>query len=159
MNRTTFNSPIGTLEICESKGKITRIGTVSSEEASEETEASLLLEVKKQLLEYFFGNREYFDFPYELSGTDFQKAVWRELEKIPFGKTKTYGEIAKAIGKPKAARAVGGACNKNNILIAVPCHRVIGANGNPTGFACGTDKKIWLLGHEADCKKEKTDET
>ncbi|MBQ8789445.1 MAG: MGMT family protein, partial [Oscillospiraceae bacterium] len=77
-----------------------------------------------------------------------------ELEKIPFGETKTYGEIAAAIGKPKAARAVGGACNKNHILIAVPCHRVIGAGGKLTGFACGTEVKKWLLGHEAGLKGE-----
>ena len=141
MNRVTLDSPIGKIEICEEKGRITRIKIVSGEKFSPETETQLLLEVKKPLSEYF-------------SGTEFQKSVWRELEKIPFGETKTYGEIAAAIGKPKAARAVGGACNKNHILIAVPCHRVIGAGGKPVGFAWGIGMKQWLLGHEAGLKGE-----
>lgn len=154
MNRVTLDSPIGKIEICEEKGRITRIGIVSGEKFSPETETQLLLEVKKQLSEYFSGKRKTFDFSYEFSGTEFQKSVWRELEKIPFGETKTYGEIAAAIGKPKAARAVGGACNKNHILIAVPCHRVIGAGGKPVGFAWGIGMKQWLLGHEAGLKGE-----
>lgn len=154
MKRTKFDSPVGLLEICEADGKITRIESVSPNEVFEEESTPLLDEAKSQLSEYFCGKRREFDLPIELRGTDFQKAVWRELIKIPFGETKTYGEIAAAVGKPKAARAVGGACNKNHILIAVPCHRVIGANGNLTGFACGIDKKTWLLGHEANDKKE-----
>ena len=154
MNRVTLDSPIGKIEICEEKGRITRIKIVSGEKFSPETETQLLLEVKKQLLEYFSGKRKTFDFPYEFSGTDFQKSVWRELEKIPFGETKTYGEIAAAIGNPKAGRAVGSSCNKNPLAIIVPCHRVIGAGGNLTGFACGTEVKKWLLGHEAGLKGE-----
>ena len=94
---------------------------------------------------------------YEFSGTEFQKSVWHELEKIPFGKTKTYGEIAKEIGNPKAGRAVGSACNKNPLPIIVPCHRVIGANGKLTGFAGGTETKEWLLGHEAMSKGEQNE--
>ena len=154
MNRTTFDSPIGKLEICEESGKITRIEIVSGENFSPETKTPLLLEAKKQLSEYFSGKRKSFDFPIEFSGTEFQKSVWRELLKIPFGETKTYGEIAAAIGKPKAARAVGSACNKNPIPIIVPCHRVIGANGKLTGFACGTEVKEWLLCHEEKQKGE-----
>ncbi|MBQ3501142.1 MAG: methylated-DNA--[Oscillospiraceae bacterium] len=153
MNRITFDSPIGKIEIREENGKITRID-IAPEEAFPETETAVLLEAKEQLSEYFSGRRENFDFPFEFSGTDFQKSVWRELIKIPFGKTKTYGEIAAAVGKPKAARAVGGACNKNHILIAVPCHRVIGFGGKMVGFAWGTDMKKWLLGHEAGLKGE-----
>lgn len=153
MNRAKFDSPIGLLEICEKDGKINRIEIIPSEKDFEESAAPLLVEAKRRLSEYFLGNRRELDLPLEFCGTDFQKAVWKELVKIPFGETKTYGEIAKAIGKPKASRAVGGACNKNRILIAVPCHRVIGKNGNLTGFACGTDKKIRLLGHEAIDRK------
>ena len=152
MNKVKFDSPIGRLEICEEEGKIIRIEIISSEEDFAENETALLTEAKHQLSEYFFGKRREFDLPLEFSGTEFQKAVWGELIKIPYGKTKTYGEIAKAIGKPDAARAVGGACNKNRILIAVPCHRIIGKNGNLTGFACGIDKKILLLSHEAGGK-------
>ena len=152
MNRIIFDSPIGKLEICEKSGKITRIEIVSGENFSPETETPLLLEAKKQLSEYFSGKRKTFDFPYDFSGTEFQKSVWRELEKIPFGETKTYGEIAAAIGNPKAGRAVGSSCNKNPLAIIVPCHRVIGAGGKLTGFACGTEVKKWLLGHEAGLK-------
>ena len=108
----------------------------------------VLFEAEKQLFEYFSGKRKTFELEYEFSGTEFQKSVWRELLKIPFGKIKTYGEIAKEIGKPKAGRAVGSACNKNPLPIIVPCHRVIGANGKLTGFACGTEIKEWLLDHE-----------
>ncbi|MBQ7874866.1 MAG: methylated-DNA--[Oscillospiraceae bacterium] len=155
MKRTAFDSPVGRLEICEIDGKITRIEIISPEDIFEENSTPVLEDAKKQLSEYFCGKRKAFDLPLEFSGTDFQKAVWGELVKIPFGKTKTYGEIAAAIEKPKASRAVGGACNRNHILIVVPCHRVIGSNGDLTGFACGMDKKIWLLGHEAIDKKEK----
>ena len=154
MNGITFDSPIGKLEIFEESGKITRIEIVSGKNFPYGTETPLLLEAKKQLSEYFSGKRESFDFPIEFSGTEFQKSVWRELLKIPFGETKTYGEIAAAIGKPKATRAVGSACNKNHILLAVPCHRVIGSGGRLTGFAWGTDMKKWLLGHEAQPKGE-----
>ena len=154
MNKIVIDSPIGKLEIFEESGKRTRIEIVSGENFSPETETPLLLEAKKQLSEYFSGKRKSFDFPVEFIGIEFQKSVWRELLKIPFGETKTYGEIAAAIGKPKAARAVGGACNKNHIMIAVPCHRVIGSGGRLTGFAWGTDMKKWLLGHEAQPKGE-----
>lgn len=154
MKRITFDSPIGKMEIIEKNEKIVRIELVSKDEKTEENSTPLLEKAKEQLVEYFDGKRRKFDFPVEFSGTDFQKAVWRELEKIPFGETRTYGEIASAIGKPKASRAVGGACNKNHILIAVPCHRVIGAGGKLVGFALGTDMKKWLLGHEAGLKGE-----
>ena len=154
MRRITFDSPIGKMEIIEENEKIVRIEIVSDGEKNGGNSTPLLEKARKQLSEYFTGKRKEFDFPVEFSGTDFQKAVWRELEKIPFGETRTYGEIAAAIGKPKASRAVGGACNRNHILIAVPCHRVIGAGGKIVGFALGTDMKKWLLGHEAGLKGE-----
>lgn len=154
MKRITFDSPIGKMEIIEENEKIVRIELVPEDEKTKENSTPLLEKARKQLSEYFTGKRKEFDFPVEFSGTDFQKAVWRELEKIPFGETRTYGEIAAAIGKPKASRAVGGACNRNHILIAVPCHRVIGAGGKIVGFALGTDMKKWLLGHEAGLKGE-----
>lgn len=154
MKRITFDSPIGKMGIIEENEKIVRIELVSEDEKTEENSTPLLEKARRQLFEYFEGKRREFDFPHEFSGTDFQKAVWRELENIPFGETRTYGEIAAAIGKPKASRAVGGACNRNHILIAVPCHRVIGAGGKLIGFAWGTDMKKWLLGHEAGLKGE-----
>ena len=98
-----------------------------------------------QLSEYFDGRRTSFDFPYELRGTAFQKKVWAELCKIPYGHTKSYKEIAAAIGNPAACRAVGMANNKNPIAIAVPCHRVIGSDGSLTGYASGINIKKALL--------------
>ncbi len=105
--------------------------------------------IAEQLGEYFNGKRR--EFSVELSpqiGTEFQRLVWAEMLKIPFGETITYGEIAKNIGRPKAARAVGMACNKNPLCIIVPCHRVIGSSGSLTGYAGGLLKKQWLLEHE-----------
>ena len=95
--------------------------------------------------EYFNGERWEFSFPIKPKGSPFQMAVWKELQQIPYGSTATYGEIAARIGNPKASRAVGMACNRNPILVAVPCHRVVGGNGKLTGFAAGTDKKEILL--------------
>ena len=98
-----------------------------------------------QIMEYLEGKRKTFDFPYELSGTDFQKKVWKELCKIPYGETRTYKEIATSIGNPKASRAVGMANNKNPITIVVPCHRVVGSNGKLVGYAGGLEMKEALL--------------
>ncbi len=102
-------------------------------------------EVKRQLAAYFRGELKKFDVALLLSGTDFQKAAWKELQKIPYGKTITYGEQARRIGRPKASRAVGGANRVNPVAIIVPCHRVIGSNGRLTGFGGGLDVKEKLL--------------
>lgn len=109
-------------------------------------------EVQKQLIEYEQGKRKVFDLDLHLKGTDFQKLVWNALLEIPFGETRTYQEIAVQIGRPKALRAVGGACNRNPIGIIVPCHRVIGKNGKLTGYAGGLWYKELLLKHENDGK-------
>ncbi len=109
-------------------------------------------EVQMQLTEYEQGKRKVFDLALHLKGTDFQKLVWNALLAIPFGETRTYQEIAVQIGRPKALRAVGGACNRNPIGIIVPCHRVIGKNGNLTGYAGGLWYKELLLKHENDGK-------
>ncbi len=101
--------------------------------------------VYKEIIEYLNGERISFDFPYELEGTDFQKKVWKELARIPYGETRTYKEIASAIGNKNASRAVGMANNKNPIMIVVPCHRVIGGNGKLVGYAGGIDMKKDLL--------------
>lgn len=110
----------------------------------------ILSTAEKQLKEYFAGQRKKFEVPIDPMGTDFQKAVWKELSKVPYGKTINYGEQAKRLGKPNAARAVGAANGKNPIGIIVPCHRVIGASGSLTGFAGGLDKKKFLLELERD---------
>lgn len=100
--------------------------------------------VARQLREYFNGVRKDFDFPVRPEGSPFERKVWKELLKIPFGETRTYGEIAKKVGKPNAARAVGQANNKNPIPIAIPCHRVV-ANGGLGGYGGGVDLKKRLL--------------
>lgn len=98
-----------------------------------------------QLSEYLKGERKIFDFKYEVDGTEFQKKVWQALCDIPYGETRTYKQIAVAIGKPKASRAVGMANNKNPIIIAVPCHRVVGSNGKLVGYVGGIEMKKSLL--------------
>lgn len=103
---------------------------------------------EKQLREYFAGCRTEFDLPLALAGTEFQRKVWAALRRIPFGQVRRYGDIAKTLHKPAAARAVGAACGKNPLPIVVPCHRVVGSSGSLTGFAGGLHLKEWLLRHE-----------
>lgn len=102
-----------------------------------------------QLAEYFDGARRDFDVPLAPRGTGFQRLVWRELAKIPYGETRSYGELARALGRPAASRAVGAANGRNPISILVPCHRVIAGSGALTGYAGGLAAKRWLLEHEA----------
>ena len=140
-----YETPVGKLCIGEEDGVIVRTtwSKIPTEYVLEETE--LILQCKMQLDEYFRGERKTFDLPLAPKGTDFQKKVWNALQKIPYGETRTYGEIAAAVGNPKGARAVGMAKNKNPIGIILPCHRVVGANGKLVGYAGGMDKKEWLL--------------
>lgn len=119
-----------------------------AEQQSNNSSFPLLQQAIQELHEYFVGMRCTFTIPIELNGTEFQKKVWMELQSIPYGQTATYGEIAKRIGYPKASRAVGGACNKNKIVIVIPCHRVVGTNGKLVGFALGMDVKRQLLAIE-----------
>jgi methylated-DNA-[protein]-cysteine S-methyltransferase len=109
----------------------------------------LLDETCRQLDEYFAGQRRVFELPLAPRGTDFQRRVWMALREIPFGMTKSYGHLAEDLGNPKAVRAVGGANGSNPISIIVPCHRVIGANGELTGFGGGLQRKRFLLALES----------
>jgi methylated-DNA-[protein]-cysteine S-methyltransferase len=109
-----------------------------------------LANARKQLTEYFAGERKDFDLPLSLHGTEFQLRVLEELKTIPYGETTSYGDIAKRIGRPKAVRAVGAANGRNPIPIIVPCHRVIGSSGHLTGFGGGLDTKTALLRLEAE---------
>ena len=113
---------------------------------------SIIKSCINQLDQYFAGSLKEFDLPLKPMGTDFQKATWAALQGIPYGETVSYGQIAMAIGKPKAPRAVGGANNKNPISIIIPCHRVIGASGAMVGYGGGMERKIWLLEHEVKFK-------
>ena len=105
-------------------------------------------EAARQLGEYFSGKRRTFTLPLDLRGTPFQRTVWEELRKVPFGTTVTYGELARRIGKPRAVRAVGQANHRNPVPIVVPCHRVIGHDGSLVGFGSGLELKRRLLEHE-----------
>jgi methylated-DNA-[protein]-cysteine S-methyltransferase len=109
----------------------------------------ILLEAERQLREYFAGERTRFELPLEPRGSEFQQKVWRALRKIPFGKTRSYLDLAKTVGSPKACRAVGAANRENPLSIVVPCHRVIGTDGALTGYAGGLEKKSTLLALEA----------
>ena len=140
----TFNSPIGAVRLTEEDGSITRIELI---DATDETTAPTPLqrEAARQILAFLRGERQQLEFPIRMVGTSFQQRVWHVLRQIPYGSTRTYGEVAFAMGNPRACRAVGMACNKNPLLLIVPCHRVVGANGKLTGFAYGTDAKQRLL--------------
>lgn len=105
-------------------------------------------EARRQLEEYFSGTRTEFDLEVRPEGAPFEQAVWSALREIPYGETTSYGEIARRIGKPEAARAVGAANGRNPVSIVIPCHRVIGSDGRLTGYGWGVDRKSWLLDHE-----------
>ena len=111
----------------------------------------------EQLREYFAGERQAFDLPLSPQGTEFQRAVWQALCAIPFGATRSYAELAAAVGRPSASRAVGGANGRNPIAIIVPCHRVIGADGTLTGYGGGLPCKEWLLRHERAAQRRDGD--
>lgn len=147
----SIESPIGKLILAEENEKLSYIffEDIKRENAIEK-QTDLLKEAVLQISEYFKGSRKAFSLPINFVGTPFQLRVWQELCKIPYGKTVSYGELAKQIGSPKAARAVGMANNRNPLPIIVPCHRVIGANGKLVGYRGGIDKKIHLLKLEAE---------
>ena len=111
----------------------------------EEPRHPILIQTEHELTEYFAGKRKLFSVKLDFNGTDFQKSVWQALLNIPFGQTRSYGDIAKSLGNPKAVRAVGAANGKNPISIIAPCHRVIGSTGKLTGFAGGLEVKAKLL--------------
>lgn len=147
MRTTVFESPIGKLWLAAENGALVRLD-FSEIPAKSDSDEPVLEETKRQLAEYFSGKRKAFTVLLVYHGTPFQEKVWGELLKIPYGETRTYGEIAVAIGKPKASRAVGMACHRNPIGILIPCHRVIGSGGKLTGFGGGLDKKQALLERE-----------
>jgi len=122
----------------------------------EQPDHPILVEAEAQLREYFAGRRQAFTIALDFDGTDFQQQVWRALLTIPFGETRTYGEIARQIGRPSASRAVGAANGRNPISIIAPCHRVLGSTGALTGFAGGLAAKDHLLGHERRFVQNKT---
>ena len=150
-----FPSPVGRLKLVASEHGLMAIlwenddpKRVRLDETVEYANHTILRETARQLDDYFAGRRRVFDLPLAFNGTDFQKQVWQALLAIPFGETRTYGQLAAQLGNPSASRAVGAANGKNPISIIAPCHRVIGGNGKLTGFAGGLEAKAYLLGLE-----------
>lgn len=142
-----YISPVADLYLVEERGQLVEISfhQLEHREEMEEKRTELLEEAERQLQEYFAGRLQHFDLPLHPQGTEFQKKVWKALMSIPYGETRSYGEIAKQIGKEKAVRAVGGANHVNPISIVIPCHRVIGKNGSLTGYGGGLKIKETLL--------------
>ena len=148
----TIETPIGELLLVEEAGRLREISFQAARRRRPEAEwrkdARALAPVIAQLDEYFAGRRRTFDLELEPRGTEFQRRVWGELRRIPWGETISYGELARRIGQPSASRAVGAANGRNPIPIVIPCHRVIGANGDLTGFGGGLPIKRKLLALE-----------
>ena len=145
-------SPIGTLKLIASDTGLVAIlwendnpRRVRLPDPVERPEHPVLVRAEKELHEYFAGQRNGFSVPLDMRGTSFQRQVWEALLGIPFGETRTYGQLAKQLGNPKATRAVGAANGRNPIAIIVPCHRVVGFSGKLTGFAGGLEAKAHLL--------------
>ena len=143
MPSLTFDTPVGQLTLTETEGAITRVSWDG--EAGDETD--LLADAKAQLTAYFAGDLQKFDLPLTVHGSDLQRRVCAEMLKIPFGETRTYGDLALSLGAP--AQAIGQACGGNPIPVIIPCHRILGANslGGFSGMA-GVETKVWLLKHE-----------
>jgi AraC family transcriptional regulator of adaptative response/methylated-DNA-[protein]-cysteine methyltransferase len=162
LNYTEIESPIGKIIFGEYDGKICLLEFKSGSRVKNSLkflsghyeakltrrETPVLKQAKRQLNLYFSGNLDRFDLPLDYTGTGFQKSIWKQLKKIPYGKTVNYGWIAEKAGKPRATRAAGAAIGKNRIPIIIPCHRVIGKDGSLTGFGGGLKRKDWLLAHE-----------
>ncbi len=144
MEKSYYKSPIGVLEIICEKNSLISLKLVKNTNKAD-SETALIKEIKIQLGEYFSGERKIFDIKLKPTGTDFQNKIWKELQKIPYGETMSYSEIAATVGNKNAQRAVGSACNKNPIMIIIPCHRVISKNGKLGGFAYGNTVKQKLL--------------
>ena len=140
-----IETEIGRLYLAEEDGYIVRLAVGQATEQDELGESPLLKQAEAEVAEYLAGERKVFTVPVRAEGTSFQKAVWDALQRIPFGETRSYGEIAREVGSPKGARAVGMACNRNPILLMIPCHRVVGSTGKLIGFACGLPMKERLL--------------
>lgn len=139
--RVTLGTPLGPLTICVAEGKVVEVGFPTSTPLPDfslsDADKDIALSASSQLTEYFAGKRQVFELPLLARGTRFQESIWSEIEKVPFGQTATYKDLAIRAGKPKAARAVGGAVGANPIGIIIGCHRILGSTGKLTGYSGG----------------------
>lgn len=149
-----YSSPVGELLIRSEGDAITTVSFLKDEKKEEEVRTAVIEQCIEELHEYFFTGRKFFTVELLLTGSDFQKKVWNELINIPFGKTESYETIAMRVGDIKSIRAVGLANGQNPIAIIVPCHRVIGKNGDLVGYGGGMENKEWLLHHEGSLLKQ-----
>lgn len=140
----TYETVLGDVTFVEEDGALLVI-SMKSDHGGKVTETPLIKDAFRQLSEYLIGERKEFDLPIRMRGTEFQKRVWRALLDIPYGETRSYKQIAEAIGNPKGVRAVGMANNRNQLLIVIPCHRVIGTSGSLVGYGEGLEMKEFLL--------------
>jgi methylated-DNA-[protein]-cysteine S-methyltransferase len=149
-NRGRLKSPIGTIEVTVNEGgAVVSVAFVDGPVHGVEEIGLACSRALRQLEEYFQNKRRRFELELDPEGTEFEYRVWSAVQRIPFGATDTYGEIARRLGEPNAARSVGHANARNPIAIIVPCHRVIGSDGDLTGYAGGLDRKKWLLDMES----------
>ena len=149
-----LETPLGKMEIAANEQALTHVIFCGPHAEQANNSNAITQLASLQLTEYFAGTRREFDLPLAPVGTDFQQRVWQLLTAIPFGQSRSYGQLAELLQNPKAVRAVGGANGRNPLTIIVPCHRVIGASGKLTGYAGGVERKQWLLQHEGlttDC--------
>ena len=148
MHYAVMNTSVGPVTVASTDRGLAAVHFGNSVPDGAVVDNSANREIVKQLSEYFEGKRTRFELPLDVEGTEFQKSVWKELLRIPYGETRSYGDIAKALGKPAAARAVGMANHNNPVAIVIPCHRVVGQNGSLTGYAGGLHLKEQLLSIE-----------
>ena len=153
METAVIATPLGMARITGDAAGVKEISVGEEAEASLDI-PEMLEPACRQLQEYFNGDRTEFSFTLAPEGTPFQQQVWQALQKIPFGTTLSYMDLAKRLGDPKAIRAVAAANGKNPIWIAVPCHRVVGSDGSLTGYAGGLHRKKWLLDHESPARQQ-----
>jgi methylated-DNA-[protein]-cysteine S-methyltransferase len=159
--QTTMTTPLGPLRLLATDRGLRGIYFEGHKGAPEsvlpsEPNHPVLSATVQQLEEYFAGRRRDFALPLDAQGTDFQRRVWRGLRDIPFGRTSTYGDLARLLDSPGGSRAVGAANGRNPLSIVVPCHRVVGGNGKLTGYAGGLTAKEWLLRHEGVVQEQLT---
>jgi methylated-DNA-[protein]-cysteine S-methyltransferase len=148
MHYAVMNTSVGPVTVASTDRGLAAVHFGNSVPDGAVVDNSANREIVQQLSEYFEGKRTRFELPLDVEGTAFQKSVWNELLRIPYGETRSYGDIAKALGKPAAARAVGMANHNNPVAIVIPCHRVVGQNGSLTGYAAGLQLKQQLLSIE-----------
>lgn len=151
LDRAYYRSPIGTIELIGNERGLLEVRFAERKASGRRLQPPpVIAEAVEQLEEYFAGYRRNFTLKLQLKGTDFEQKAWREVRRVPYGRTASYGEVARSLGQPGAARAIGGANHRNPIVIIVPCHRIIGADGQLVGYGGGLWRKEWLLAHEME---------